>query len=79
MGEQDLKITTFLKHLLKPRTIEETQEVYSEWAEKYDEVNKTFQLNFEFFNKYRNVISCDAHDSSRSSGGKSEREPMSSN
>jgi hypothetical protein len=60
MEEQDVKITTFLKHLLKPRSIEETQEIYSEWAEKYDEVNKNFQLYLKFFNKYRTAISSES-------------------
>jgi hypothetical protein len=34
----------FFQHLLKPRSIEETQEIYSYWAEKYDEVIETFKL-----------------------------------
>jgi hypothetical protein len=37
MGEKDQKYE-FLHNLLQPRNVEETGEMYSKWAEKYDEV-----------------------------------------
>jgi len=43
MAQQDEK-HKFLHNLLQPRNVDETQEMYSQWAEKYEEVIQIFKI-----------------------------------
>jgi hypothetical protein len=51
MGEKDEKYT-FLHNLLQPRNVEETREMYSKWAENYEEVI----LNFNYISSFKTNI-----------------------
>jgi hypothetical protein len=51
MGEKDEKYA-FLHNLLQPRNVEETGEMYSKWAENYEQVI----LNFNYIQSFKTNI-----------------------